>query len=136
MFETQQEIYEKIKLNMQEVNRKLEKNKVNMVTDFVERTETSRISTLQKDFLEEHKDISEAFLDKANQRKYLAKHKTDIMREMLHTKYEVNIDEISLHSSDGSDIISSTEKKLSELERDLQNQLSRSSLTYSKVSKL
>lgn len=58
------------------------------------------------------------------------------MREMLHTKYEVNIDEISLHSSDGSDIISSTEKKLSELERDLQNQLSRSSLTYSKVSKL
>lgn len=46
MFETQQEIYEKIKLNMHEVSRKLEKNKVNMVTDFVERTETSRISTL------------------------------------------------------------------------------------------
>ena len=41
------------------------------------------------------------------------------MREMLHTKYEVDIDAISLHSSDGSDIISSTEKKLSELERDL-----------------
>ena len=46
MYETQQEIYDKIALNIQEVNRKLEKNKVNMVTDFVERTETSRISTL------------------------------------------------------------------------------------------
>ena len=43
------------------------------------------------------------------------------------------MDEISLHSSDGSDIISSTEKKLSELEEKMNNQLSRSSLALSKM---
>ena len=38
-----------------------------------------------------------------------------------------------MHSSDGSDIISSTEKKLSELEEKMNMQLSRSSLAMSKV---
>lgn len=51
----------------------------------------------------------------------IAKHKTEIMRDMLATKDLINFDEISLHSSDGSDIISSTEQKLSELERQIEN---------------
>ena len=38
-----------------------------------------------------------------------------------------------MHSSDGSDIISSTEKKLSELEEKMNMQLSKSSLAMSKV---
>ena len=62
-----------------------------------------------------------------------AKHKTEIMREMLQTKIAINLEEISLHSSDGSDIISSTEKKLSELEEKMNMQLSKSSLAMSKV---
>lgn len=65
----------------------------------------------------------------------IAKHKTDIMREMLHTNNVINIDDISLHSSDGSDIISSTDRKLSENGREMANQLSRSSLALSKVSR-
>lgn len=51
----------------------------------------------------------------------IAKHKTEIMRDMLATKDVINFDDISLHSSDGSDIISSTEQRLSELERQIEN---------------
>ena len=60
--------------------------------------------------------ISEAVLGENLEMKsiILAKHKTDIMREMLQTKNLIDLDKISLHSSDGSDIISSTEKKISE----------------------
>ena len=54
----------------------------------------------------------------------MAKHKTEVMREMLHTTDLINLDDISLHSSDDSDIISSTEKKLSEFEQQMDNQIS------------
>ena len=114
------------------MNRKLEKNKVNMVTDFVEKQETQRILTLHEDFEQENKEIQDVLPGKARNIMF-AKHKTDIMREMLQIKNVINIDEISLHSSDGSDIISSTEKKLSELEEKMNIQLSKSSLALSKV---
>ena len=73
--------------------------------------------TLQEDFVQENKEIQDMLNVGAKNRNIMfAKHKTEIMREMLQTKIAINLEEISLHSSDGSDIISSTEKKLSELE--------------------
>ena len=64
----------------------------------------------------------------------VSKHKHDILREMLHTTHVIDIDDISLHSSDGSDIMGSTDKKLSEIEENVKNQMSRSSITFSKIS--
>jgi len=62
----------------------------------------------------------------------LAKHKTEVLREMLQTSNLINIDEISLHSSDDSNFLSSTDKKLSEIEQQLGPHLSRSSLAISR----
>lgn len=64
----------------------------------------------------------------------VSKHKHDILREMLHTTHVIDLDEISLHSSDGSDIMGSTDKKLSEITENVTKQMSRSSLTFSKMS--
>ena len=46
----------------------------------------------------------------------------------------IDLDKISLHSSDGSDIISSTEKKISEKQNQIGGNLSQGSLTLSKLS--
>ena len=45
----------------------------------------------------------------------IEKHKTVIMREMLKSQNFTNIADISLHSSDASDIISDEEKNLESL---------------------
>ena len=62
------------------------------------------------------------------------KHRTVVMREMLQTDTMINFDEISLHESDGTNIISSTDKKLSELEQRIEKTISHGSLTLSKLS--
>lgn len=97
-----------------------------MVTDFIEKQETQRIRALQEDFASENREIEDLLGDRTKHI-MITKHKTEILREMLKQRNVINIDEISLHSSDGSDILSSTEKKLSELEEKMNNQLSRSS---------
>ena len=81
--------------------------------------------------MEDNKHIDDLKLSKLNT-VMISKHKTDIMREMLFTKTLINFDEISLHSSDGEDIISSTDKKLSEIEERVNNQLSSSSISLTK----
>ena len=81
----------------------------------------------------ENKEICEVVLVGKTRNIMFNKHKTEVMREMLQIKNVINLDEISLHSSDGSDIISSTEKRLSGIEEKMNNQLSRSSLALSKM---
>lgn len=117
-------------------NKKLEKNKVNMVTEFIAKQETKRINSLQDDFVEQHKDLKEHVLGKNMELKniMLEKHRTEVMREMLQEDTFINFDDISLHSSDGSNIITSTDKKLSELEQQIGKTLSRSSQALSKLS--
>ena len=66
--------------------------------------------------------------------KLLTKFKTDVMREMLLTDNRIDLEKISLHSSDGSDVITSTDKKLSAKQAELTDGISRSSLALSKVS--
>lgn len=130
------DLLKKINENVSVFNKKLEKNKVNMVTEFVSKQETKRIHALQDDFVEQHKDITEHVLGKNLELKKIMveKHRTVVMREMLQTDTMINFDEISLHESDGTNIISSTDKKLSELEQRIEKTISHGSLTLSKLS--
>ena len=103
------------------MSKKLEKNKVNMVSEFIAKQETKRINALQDDLVEKHKEITEHVLGKNLELKKIMveKHRTEVMREMLQTDTLINFENISLHSSDASNIITSTDKKLSELEQRL-----------------
>ena len=49
------QLLKKLNDDVNVMNKKLDKNKVNMVTEFIDKQETKRINTLQSDYEEQHK---------------------------------------------------------------------------------
>lgn len=101
---------------MEHLKKKLSKHKVSQVMEFVESQETQRLNSLIGEG-GEHRSSDQSYGSIKSM--MMAKHKTEIMREMLTTSNLVDIAEISIHSSDASDIISDKDKKLGALEEQI-----------------
>ena len=109
----------KIRENAEVIDRKLTKEKVYQLTEFIEKEESMRAEKLieiKNNLGKEREQVQKLEMMVAE------KHKSEVLREMLEENM-TNLDEISLHESDAEDIIATKYQQLYQYEQQLQQQI-------------
>ena len=102
----------KVKANVSVINRKLAKHKIKQVTEFIDKDEKEILEKILDEETQGGEEIPPEF--EKQKMMVIEKHMMDSNRAMLFTHERCNLDNISLHESDNSDMIENKKRRLKE----------------------